>query len=82
MCLFRPHKGDAGKNEVYLIRRTDGKAFGATGKDWTVGLLQPLITGGIRVRYRPESHFMECASELVQPAEVVQFLALFVKSVS
>ncbi len=82
VCLFRPHKGDAGKNDVYLIRRTDGKAFGATGKDWTVGLLQSLTNGGVRVRYRPESHFMECASELVQPAEVVLPLALFVKAVS
>lgn len=82
MCLFRPHEGEAGKSDVYLIRRTDGKVFGATGEVWTVGLLQPLTSGGVRVRYRPASHFMECASELVQPAETVLPLALFVKAVS
>jgi len=82
MCLFRPYKAEAGKNEIYFIRRTDGKVFGATGEDWTVGLLQSLGSGGIRVRYRPASHFMECASELVQPAEAVVPLALFLKAVS
>ncbi|MEX2616004.1 MAG: DEAD/DEAH box helicase [Alphaproteobacteria bacterium] len=86
MCLFRPHDGGADQatetTDVFLLRRTDGKVFGATGEAWTVGLLQSVTGGGIRVRYRPASHFMECASELVQPAKQVVPVALFVKAVS
>jgi len=86
MCLFRPHNGGADqateKTDVFLLRRTDGKVFGATGEAWTVGLLQSITGDGIRVRYRPASHFMECASELVQPAKEVAPIALFVRAVS
>ena len=86
MCLFRPHSGVANrateKTDVFLITRTDGKVFGATGEAWTVGLLQSVSGDGIRIRYRPASRFMECASELVQPAEKVVPVALFVKAVT
>lgn len=86
MCLFRPQEGatakDAEKTTVYLLHRTDGKVFGATGEAWTVGLLQTLSDGGVRVRYRPASHFMECASELVQPGAAIVPLARFIRAVS
>lgn len=86
MCLFRPHSGVADKTtektDVFLLRRTDGKVFGATGEAWTVGLLQSVSGDGIRIRYRPASQFMECASELVQPADKVVPVALFVKAVT
>jgi hypothetical protein len=42
MCLFRPFSGEPTKTGIYLIRRTDGHAFGATGEAWTVGVLQPV----------------------------------------
>jgi ATP-dependent helicase YprA (DUF1998 family) len=81
MCLFRPFSGATTKTEAYLIRRTDGKAFGATGAAWTVGLLQQPGAGGIRVRYRAASHCLECASELVLPADAVVPIAQFVRAV-
>jgi ATP-dependent helicase YprA (DUF1998 family) len=86
MCLFRPHDGVANrateKTDVFLLRRTDGKVFGATGEAWTVGLLQSVTGDAIRVRYRPASQFMECASELVQPANAVLPVALFLKALT
>ena len=45
MCLFRPFSGELTKTDVYLIRRIDGEAFGATRASWTVGMLQPLENG-------------------------------------
>ena len=60
MCLFRPFSGEASKVDAYLIRRTDGQAFGATGAAWTVGLLQQTSNGGMRVRYRAAAQYMEC----------------------
>lgn len=80
LCLFRPFNGTPAKTELYLLRRTDGHAFGSTSADWTVGVLQP-VTGGMRIRYRAASHHMECASELVVPADAVSVLAQFVKVV-
>jgi hypothetical protein len=80
MCLFRPLTGAPTLADAYLIRRTDGKAFGATGAEWTVGRLQA-VSNGVRVRYRADSKHMECASELVMPADVVEPIALFVKAV-
>ena len=56
LCLFRPFSGEASKFDAYLIRRTDGQAFGATGAAWTVGLLQQTSNGGMRVRYRAAAH--------------------------
>uniref|UniRef100_Q07PM3 DEAD/DEAH box helicase domain protein n=1 Tax=Rhodopseudomonas palustris (strain BisA53) TaxID=316055 RepID=Q07PM3_RHOP5 len=82
MCLFRPFTGEPSKKEVYLIRRTDGGAFGATGSEWTVGIPQPGINGGMRVRYRAASQHMECVSELIVPANVVEPIAIFVKTVA
>ncbi len=81
MCLFRPFAAPPTKTDAYLIRRTDGHAFGATGAAWTVGLLQQPATGGMRVRYRAASQHMECASELIQPAEAVSPIAVFVRAV-
>ena len=81
MCLFRPFSGDLTRTDAYLIRRIDGHAFGATGAAWTVGLLQQPGTGGMRVRYRAAPHCMECASELVQPANAVVPIAQFVRAV-
>ncbi|MGE0677728.1 DEAD/DEAH box helicase [Pseudolabrys sp.] len=82
LCLFRPFSGEASKVDVYLIRRTDGLAFGATGAAWTVGLLQQTSNGGMRVRYRAAVQHIECASELVMPASAVEAIAAFVKPVS
>ena len=82
MCLFRPFTGEPSKKDVYLIRRTDGKAFGATGDAWTVGIPQPTSNGGMRVRYRAASNHMECVSELVLPGDAVEPIAIFVKAVS
>ncbi|TPK87367.1 DEAD/DEAH box helicase [Mesorhizobium sp. B2-4-17] len=81
MCLFRPFSGEIVKTDAYLVRRTDDQAFGATGAAWTVGLLQPVSNGGMRVRYRAASQHMECASELVMPADAVVPIAVFVKAV-
>ena len=67
--------------QVPTIARSEGQAFGATGAAWTVGQLQVSRTGGMRVRYRATADRMECASELVQPAEAVSPVALFVRSV-
>lgn len=80
LCLFRPFSGAASKVDAYLIRRTDGNAFGATGAAWTVGLLQQVSGGGVRVRYRAAAQYMECASELVIPGTAVEPVALFVKA--
>ena len=79
VCLFRPFAGAPSKTDVYLIRRRDGQAFGATSAEWTVGMLQ-VSNGGaaVRVRYRAPQH-MECVSEAVMPADAVEPLALFVK---
>jgi ATP-dependent helicase YprA (DUF1998 family) len=82
MCLFRPFTGEPSNREVYLIRRTDGKAFGATGEGWTVGIPQRRDNGGTRVRYRAASDHMECVSELVLPGDAVDPIAKFVKAVS
>jgi hypothetical protein len=82
LCLFRPLNGEASKVDAYLIRRTDDQAFGATGAAWTVGLLQQTSNGGMRVRYRAAAQYMECASELVMPANAVAPIAVFVKAVS
>lgn len=81
VCLFRPHDGPTVKSDIYLIKRTDGSAFGATGDAWTVGQLQILEGERTRVRYRAASHFMECASELVQPSDALVAIAKFVKAV-
>ncbi|MHC9420728.1 DEAD/DEAH box helicase (plasmid) [Sphingomonas citri] len=78
LCLFRPFSGTPTKTDVYLLRRKDGHAFGSTSAEWTVGVLQP-VTGGMRIRYRAASQHMECASELVVPADAVEVLARFVK---
>jgi hypothetical protein len=81
MCLFRPFTGEPTKTDVYLIRRSDGEAFGATRAGWTVGQLQPLDGDQIRVRYRAASHHMECSSQLVQPSSSVIAVAQFIKAV-
>jgi hypothetical protein len=80
-CLFRPIKGEPldGK-KIYLLRRTDGRAFGATQSEWTVGTPQPTTDGdAIRVRYRAAAKRLECASEVIAPAPVVEALATFVR---
>lgn len=82
VCLFRPFAGTPTKSDIYLVRRTDGQAFGATSAEWTVGILQPTNNGGMRVRYRAASQHMECVSELVLPATAVQPIATFVKAVA
>ena len=82
MCLFRPFTGEPSKKDVDLIRRTDGRAFGATGSEWTVGIPQPGSNGGMRVRYRAASQHMECVSELIVPADAVEPIAIFVKAVA
>ena len=78
-CLFRPVNGSPldGK-QVYLLRRTDGRAFGATQNEWTVGTPQ-LTTGGVRVRYRAATKRLECASEVVSPPHAVEAIATFVR---
>lgn len=81
LCLFRPFKGEPTKTDLYLLRRRDGHAFGSTSAEWTVGVLQP-VKGGMRIRYRASSQHMDCASELVVPAEEVEVLAQFVKVVA
>ncbi|MGH6680145.1 MAG: hypothetical protein ACREDL_14745, partial [Bradyrhizobium sp.] len=81
MCLFRPFSGVITKTDVYLIRRIDGEAFGATRASWTVGMLQPLDNDQTRVRYRAASHHMECSSQLVQPSSTLVAVAQFVKAV-
>lgn len=81
MCLFRPCTGEPTKTDVYLLRRSDGEAFGATRAGWTVGMLQPLENEQIRVRYRAASHHMECSSQLVQPSSAVVAIAQFIKAV-
>lgn len=68
LCLFRPTVGTPGKTDICLLRRTDGKAFGSTSTEWTVGILQPAGSGAMRIRYRAASQHMECVSELVVPA--------------
>jgi hypothetical protein len=81
VCLFRPFSGEPTKTDIYLIRRTDGEAFGATRASWTVGMLQPLDKDQTRVRYRAASHHMECSSQLVQPSSALVAIAQFVKAV-
>ncbi len=81
MCLFRPFSGEPNKTDIYLIRRTDGEAFGATRASWTVGMLQILDKDQTRVRYRAASHHMECSSQLVQPSSALVAVAQFVKAV-
>lgn len=80
LALFRPFSETPAKLDIYLLRRTDGKAFGSTSAEWTVGILQP-TAGGLRIRYKAPDH-MECASELVVPAEAVEVVAQFVKVVA
>jgi hypothetical protein len=81
MCLFRPFVGEPTKTDIYLIRRSDGEAFGATRASWTVGMLQALEKDQTRVRYRAASHHMECSSQLVQPSSVLVAVAQFIKAV-
>lgn len=82
LCLFRPFAGEVQRNGVYLIVRTDGEAFGATGAAWTVGLLQKPMSGdGMRVRYRVSADRVDCPSELIKPADVVNPIAEFIKVV-
>jgi len=78
VCLFRPFTGTPTKTDLYLLRRKDSHAFGSTSAEWTVGVLQP-VNGGMRIRYRAASQHMECASELVVPADAVEVVAQFVK---
>lgn len=80
LCLFRPFSGTPSKTDVYLIRRTDGKAFGSTGAEWTVGILQQ-TANGVRVRYRAAPQYMECVSELVQPRDAIDPVAVLVRVV-
>ena len=80
-CLFRPFTGDPDPKQTYLLRRTDGRAFGATQNSWTVGRVQPSASG-VRVRYRAAPDRLECASEVVAPADVVVPVALFVRKVT
>jgi hypothetical protein len=79
LCLFRPFTGQVSPQSIYLLSRSDSRAFGATGAEWTVGLLQNSPGGGMRVRYRAASDRLECASELVQPADTIQVLAEFIR---
>lgn len=79
LCLFRPFTGQVSPQSIYLLSRSDSRAFGATGAEWTVGLLQNSPSGGMRVRYRAASDRLECASELVQPADAIQVLAEFIR---
>ncbi|MEA2906275.1 MAG: hypothetical protein QOI12_3662 [Alphaproteobacteria bacterium] len=81
LCLFRPHQGETLLQTIYLIRRSDSHAFGATGAAWTVGHLQHSKAGGMRVRYRAAPDRMECASELVQPVESILAIAKFIRKV-
>ena len=81
MCLFRPFHGETNKTDIYLIRRSDGEAFGATRAGWTVGMLQFLDNEQVRVRYRAASQHMECSSQLVQPAHSIVTVAQFIKAV-
>jgi ATP-dependent helicase YprA (DUF1998 family) len=81
MCLFRPFAGEPSKTDIYLIRRIDREAFGATRASWTVGMLQPLDNDQTRVRYRAASHHMECSSQLVQPSSALVVVAQFIKAV-
>ena len=81
MCLFRPFAGEPTKTDIYLIRRSDGEAFGATRAGWTVGMLQPLEGDQTRVRYRAASHHIECSSQLVQPSSAIAAVAQFIKAV-
>ncbi len=81
MCLFRPFVGEPTKTDIYLIRRSDGEAFGATRASWTVGMLQALEKDQTRVRYRAASHHMECSSQLVQPSSALVAVAQFIKAV-
>ncbi|WP_448040525.1 DEAD/DEAH box helicase [Bradyrhizobium liaoningense] len=80
LCLFSPFSGTPSKTDVYLIRRTDDRAFGSTGAEWTVGILQE-TANGVRVRYKAAPQHMECVSELVQPPEAVEAIAVLVKVV-
>lgn len=87
LCLFRPFSGIPTKSDAYLLRRTDGHAFGATSAEWSVGLLQPQQGAAdsqdakkTRIRYRAASQHLECASELV-PSNAIEVLARFVKVV-
>lgn len=80
-CLFRPLQGEAiDPKRIYLLRRLDGRAFGATHNVWTVGSVQQ-VKDGVRVRYRAASHRLECASEVISPAEAVEAIAGFVRQV-
>ncbi|CAN7216594.1 DEAD/DEAH box helicase [Mesorhizobium sp. LjNodule214] len=80
MCLFRPISVEPTNKDVYLVRRTDGQAFGATSDSWTVGIPQQ-VSNGVRMRYRADSKYMECTSELIMPPDAIQPLAIFVKAV-
>lgn len=82
LCLFRPVNGPTDDNEIYLIYHRDGDAFGATGESWTVGIIQPKGSEGVRIRYRADTKHMECASELISPSKTVVAFARFVRAVS
>ena len=79
-CLFRPFIGDPNPKQTYLLRRTDGRSFGATQNSWTVGRVQ-LSAAGVRVRYRAAPDRLECVSEVVAQASVVVPVAIFVRKV-
>jgi hypothetical protein len=81
LCLFRSFADAPGRTDICLLRRTDGKAFGSTSAEWTVGILQAAGSDAMRIRYRAASQHMECVSELVVPATAVEVLARFVKVV-
>ncbi|MGD0108151.1 MAG: Zn-binding domain-containing protein [Rhodopila sp.] len=80
-CLFRPlNGGPLDVKQVYLLKRTDGRAFGSTQSEWTVGTPQPLKgDAGVRVRYRAAAKRLECASEVVSPPHAVEAIAIFVR---
>lgn len=80
-CLFRPVNATAAVDprQVYLLRRSDGAAFGATHQDWTVGQLQQLQDGA-RVRYRAAPERTECASERLEAGVAIP-IAQFIRQV-
>jgi hypothetical protein len=80
-CLFRPlNGGPVDVKQVYLLKRTDGRAFGSTQSEWTVGTPQQVNSGAsVRVRYRAAGKRLECASEIVSPPHAVEAIATFVR---
>ncbi|MCB4821253.1 DEAD/DEAH box helicase [Roseicella aerolata] len=79
LCLFRPSQEQPNAKAIYLLVRTDGKAFGATQAPWTVGMVQYLADGKVRVRYRAAADRLECVSEVLPSAGALAALARFVR---